>query len=182
MTVKSALTFTLIASMAASSVSVAAQENRTPENIWSTVRWLKPGTAVTLRTSRTGSDRRYFIRADDDAIMLLNVLDPSVPSDVAKLLRRKIAEHPDYFPLPIGRTIALDSRVYLSASGVVVAGQKIAEYDQVIERIPRPDVEGGVLEVEPGASISKQILLTIGVAVAAGIAFIIIECKTKGCD
>jgi len=180
--VKSALTFALIVSTAAPSVSVAAQENRTPENIWSTIRWLKPGTEVTLRTSRSGSNRRYFIRADDDAITLLNVSDPSVPSDVAKLLRRKIAEHPDYFPLPTGRTIALDSRVYLSTSGVVVAGQTIAEYDRVVERIPRPDVEGGALEVEPSASIAKQILLTIGVAVAAGIALIIIECKTKGCD
>jgi len=182
MTVKSALTFALIASMAASSVSVAAQENRTPENIWSTIRWLKPGTAVTLRTSRSGSHRRYFIRADDDAITLLNVSDPNVPSDVANLLRHKIAEHPDYFPLPTGRTIALDSRAYLSRSGVVVAGQNIAAYDQVVERIPRADVEGGALEVEPSASISKQILLTIGVAVAAGLALVFIECKTKGCD
>jgi hypothetical protein len=70
-------------------------------------------------------------------------LDPALPSDVAKLLRRTIVEHPDYFPAPEGKTFQLDSRVTLGADGLFVAGQKIAEYDQVVERILRADVEGG---------------------------------------
>jgi hypothetical protein len=89
---------------------------------------------------------------------------------VAKPLRRTIVEHPDYFPAPGGKTFQLDGRVTLGANGLFVAGQKIAEYDQVVERILPADVDGGAvsLEVKRGWSTSKQILVTLPAVWAAG--------------
>jgi hypothetical protein len=162
---KSAFVCALIASLAAQSASLAAQERT-----WSKVRNWRTGAEVTVRTSHPEPIRRHFIRADDDEATLLNLFDPALPSDVAKLLRRTIVEHPDYFPAPEGKTFQLDSRVSLGADGLFVAGQKIAEYDQVVERILRADVEGGAvsLEVKRGWSTSKQILVTLGAVWAAG--------------
>jgi hypothetical protein len=176
---KDALVFALTASLAMPSVSVGAQEKT-----WSKIRTWKPLAEVTLRTSRSGPDRRYFIRADDDAITLLNVSNPTIPAGVARSLRRTIAEHPDYLPLPDGKSIAFDARASLDASGLFVAGQQIAEYDQVVERIPRAEVEGGAvsLEVNPGWSTSKQILVTLGAVFAAGASIVIIGCVVQGCS
>jgi hypothetical protein len=180
MTMKSALVLALIASLTMPSASLAAPQTATLSDVLS----LTPGTEVTLWTSRSGGDRRYFIRADDDAIALLNLSDSKMPSSVAKLLRRQITEHPEYFPMPAGTTIALDNQASLGTSGLVVAGRKIAEYDQVVERIPRIDVQLGAasLEVKTGWSLSKQILATVGAAFAAGAAIVVIGCMTQRCD
>jgi len=178
---KSALVCVLIGSLAAPSVSFAGQERT-----WSRVRYWRPGVEVTVWTSHPEPIRRHFIRADDDEATLLNLLDPALPSDVAKLLRRTIAEHPDYFPAPEGKTLQLDSRVTLGTDGLFVAGQKIAEYDQVVERILRGDVENGTvqLELKPGMRASTKVL--IGVAIGIGVPMLLygIACASapRGCD
>jgi len=58
---------------------------------------------VTLRTSRPELNRRYFIKANDEAINFLNLSNPSLPTDIGNLLLRAIEEHPYYFPPPPAR-------------------------------------------------------------------------------
>jgi hypothetical protein len=175
---KSALALALIASLVVPSVSVGAQETS-----WSQIRTSKSMAEVTVRTSRSEPGRRYFIRADDDAITLLDVSNPAIPSGVAKSLRHTIAEHPDFLPLPDGKSIAFDDgRASLDTSGLLVAGRKIADYDQVVERIARVDVETGAvaLDINKGWPPGKQILVVLGAIVATPIVIMAIACA-RGC-
>ena len=145
---KSALVLALIGSLAAPSVCFAG-----PERIarsWSTIRWWRPGTEVTVWTSRSAPYGRHVIAADDSAIMLLNLADPPARADVAKSLLRAAVEHPEYFPTPEGTTFVLENRVLLNSTGVFVDDQKVAEYDQVVERVTRADVENGTVSLDNG--------------------------------
>jgi hypothetical protein len=176
---KSALVFTLIVTLIAPSMSFAQSGGER----WSAVRNSKPGSEVTV-TAQGGPRRRYFIAADNAGVTLLNVSDAALPTDVARTLRRAIAEHPGCFPAPDGVTFRLDDRVSLTAAGVFVSDRKIVEYDQIVERIPRNDVEAGtvLLDVKKEWSNTKQTLVAVGLAVAAGLATVGIVCATQRCD
>jgi hypothetical protein len=141
---KSALVFALIVSVVMQSVGVAAQES---PRTWSSLHKLKPGVEVAVWTSRTDLHYRYFAGVDDGAVILLNLSTPGLSSDVARLLQRAVAEHPEYFLVPDGKKIVLDDRVSVDSSGIFVAGQRLAEYDQLVERIARADIEAGAVFV-----------------------------------
>jgi len=179
---KSAVALALAASLTAPSASFAAPQATSSQ--WSKFRSSKPGAEVTLRVSGKESTRRYFIAADDEAIALLNLSDPALPPGVGRLLRRSVAEHPDHFPVPDGKTFQLDDKVTLDTFGLFVGGRKIANYDALVQRIARADVEGGAvsIEVDSGWPVSKQVLVTLGGIVAAGALSAVIACGAKGCD
>jgi hypothetical protein len=177
MAMKTALVLALIASLSAPSVSFAA-----PQGAWSEVRSARAGNEVTVRAPSSDRGGRYFIRADDDAVMLLNASDPALTAGVVRLLRRFVVEHPDYFPIPEGRTHRLDNHVFLDTSGLVVDGRKLANYDEVVERIARADVEGGAvsLDINKGWPPAKQILVVLGAIVATPVVIMAIACA-RGC-
>jgi hypothetical protein len=179
---KSALVLALITSLATPSAALAAPQRT---KLWSEIRSFKPGTEVTLRTARPELNRRYFINANDEAINFLNLSDPSLPSDIGKLLLRAIEEHPYYFPPPQGETVTLDRGVTLSEDGLFVAGQKVANYDVFVERTARADVENGTIRLELKPSMKTPTKILIGVAIFCGsvILGLGIACATepKGC-
>jgi hypothetical protein len=186
-----AVVLALIASLAMPSASFAAQERSgTPQRgsaspSWSTIRSWDLGAEVTVSTSRSESNRRYLIGVDDAAIALLDISGPRLPAGAAKLLRRQAKEHPEYFLEPDGKTIALDDHMSFNTSGLFVADQKVAEFGQIVERIPRAEVEGGTvfLDVKRGMRVSTQILIVLGVVVLAPPVIYAIACATapRGC-
>jgi hypothetical protein len=113
----------------------------------------------------------------------LNVSGIPLRSDVVRTLRHAIVEHPDYFPVADGVTLKLDDRVSLSSVGLFVADQKVAEYDHIVERIARTDVEAGtvLLDVKKGWSNTRQIMVALGIWALAGIATVAIACAAQGC-
>jgi len=174
--------FAVIASLLAPSMSFAAQ---TPVNdSWSTVRKWKPGAEVTVQTRSSESRRRYFISVDDEGVTLLNLSSVGLSSGVARALRQAASESPDHFAMADGVTFKLDEHASLSKAGLFVASQKIAEYDEVVERIVRKDVEAGtvVLDVKKGMPVGKQLLITLGVIVVSPIVIYAIACAAKRCD
>jgi len=117
---------------------------------------------------------RYFVAGDSEMVTLLNVFDPSLPPDVGKLLRRAVVEHPGYFRVSQspGATFVLGKQVVLRSTGLFVADQKIADYNQIVEEVPRVDVENGVVfigkaRVRKGMTTSRKKLLAIGIPVLA---------------
>jgi hypothetical protein len=180
---KSAVVFALLASLATPSVSFAGQVR--PGQSWSEVHRWKPGWEVTAwTTTRSDSRRGYIISTDDTGMLLLNVSGVELRADVIRTLRHAIVEHPDYFPVADGVTLRLDDRVSLTSVGLFVADQKVAEYDQIVERIARTDVDAGtvVLDVKKEWSKTRQILVTVGLIYLAGAVIIGIACASKGCD
>src|SRR5690242_4173223 len=98
-------------------LSAAGQER--DSRVWSRIRVLEPGAEVTVRTPGSAPRTRYFVAADDAAVTLLDVSEPALPPDVAKLLRRTAAKHPNYFARiqsPERTTLFLDRRVSVAPS------------------------------------------------------------------
>ena len=179
---KSALVFALVSSLLTPSVSFAGQTAATQS--WADVHSWKPGWELTAVTARSELRHGYFIAADAAGMTMLSVSGVALRADVLKTLRRAIVEHPDYFPVPDRVTFKLDDRVSLGSDGVFVAGQKVAEYDEIVRRIARTDVEDGtvVLNVTKGWSNTRQIMVTLGLAIAAGMTTMLIVCAAQRCD
>jgi hypothetical protein len=179
---KSAVVFALIGSLMMPSMSVAGQEGASRS--WSTIRHWEPGTEVTVRTPAFEQHRRHFIAADDAAITLLNLSGAGLPPNVAKPLLRIVVEHPEYFPVPDGKTVVLDKRVSLDSSGIFVSGQKVAEYSEIVERIARTDLEGGTVLVGASKGMSVSAQFWIGIALGFGLPAVIysVACAVRRCD
>jgi hypothetical protein len=117
---------------------------------------------------------RYFVAADNETVTLLNVFAPSLPTDVAKLLRHAVVEHPDYFAASQspGATFIVGKQVVLRSSGLFVADQKVADYNQIVEQVARADVENGVVllgkaRIRKRMETSTKALLGVGIPVLA---------------
>jgi hypothetical protein len=133
--------FAVIASLLAPSMSLAAQG--TPNEPWSRIHKWNPGAEVTVQTRNSELRRRYFISVDDDGVTLLNLSDVALPLDVTRVLRQAVGDSPDHFSMAEGVTFKLGERASLSLAGLFVQNQKIAEYDQVVQRVARTDVDAG---------------------------------------
>ena len=179
---KSAVVFALLASLATPSVSLAGQVR--PSQSWSMAHNWKPGSEVTVWTTGSNSRRGYIISTDDTGMTFLNVSGVPLRSDVVRTLRHAIVEHPEYFPVADSVTLKLDDRVSLTSVGLFVAGQKVAEYGQIVERIARTDVDAGtvLLDVKKEWSRTRQTLVAVGLIYLAGAVIIVIVCATGRCD
>ena len=178
---KSAFVVVLIVSMVTLSVGVAAQGN---PRTWSGIRKLQPGVEVAVRTSRNDLHYRSFAGADDSSVTVLDLSAAWLPSNVARVLRRALTEHPDYFPLPDGKKIVLDDGVAVDRAGVVVAGKKLATYEQMVEQIARADIEAGAVFVDGPIRrpIPKWGKALIVVAATLPVWIFPLICATQGCD
>ena len=121
---KSVLVFALIASVVVAPSVGAAQEN---PRTWRGIRKLQPGADVAVWTSRSDLHYRYFASADDGGVTVLDLHATGLPSNVAKVLQRALAEHPKYFVLPDGKKIMLDDGVTIDASGVFADSRKLQQ-------------------------------------------------------
>jgi hypothetical protein len=114
---------------------------------WSRARKLKPGTAIVLVDTsspaqpRSVQDRRHVIQTDDSSITVLNLTHIVLPPQVRGSLR-DLAEHrPEWFlAAERGRGFLLQDGVRIGPAGVLFAGRKVADLQQVLDRIAREDV------------------------------------------
>ena len=111
-----------------------------PDSNWSRVSKLAPGIeiVVTVRSSQPG--KRYFVRADESELTVLNLSNLTLPAAVTRVLRDIASNHREYFErAEKGETFLLDN-VRLVPDGVFVADRKVADLGQIIETIARNDV------------------------------------------
>jgi hypothetical protein len=156
---KSALSFTLIVCLMPSTVPLAAQENKeqpgrlaaaiTREAVrlaaaeqsqlpddWPRVRQLAAGGEILLTASGSQPLARYYVRADDHELTVLDLSRPTLPPDARRVLLDTLSHHPEVF----GAAPQVRSEVRVGPDGVFVAGQKVAELQEVLQRIARSDV------------------------------------------
>jgi hypothetical protein len=88
---------------------------------------------------------RYVLSVDDTRLRVLNTSTPGLSSEAANMLRRAASEHPSAFVVAPGTSLMVDKQVVLGSSGLFVGDQKVADYNQIVQEIPRVDVENGVV-------------------------------------
>jgi hypothetical protein len=121
--------------------SAAAQPPSTIDgrSNWQHVVRLKPGTEIVLEVHGLTPVSRHFLSADDSELVVLDLTDPALPKEVRRTLRELAVKHPRFLD-PGGRVRTRHGRVHVTAEGVFVRDQKVAQLEDVFDRIARRDV------------------------------------------
>jgi hypothetical protein len=112
------------------------------------------------------------LAANDTSLRFLNISDLGLAPDTVKLLRQTAAAHPGVFVVGPNTTVELGKGVVLRSSGLFVAGQRVADYDHVVQTVARADVESGAVllagaQVREGMDRPTKITLAAGISLAA---------------
>ncbi len=114
---------------------------------WLRVRKLKPGTAIVLVDRRSPAqpssvqDRCQLIQTDDSSITVLNLTRFVLPPQVRGALRDLAENRPEWFlAAERGRAFLLQDGVRIGPAGILFSGRKVADLQQVLDRIAREDV------------------------------------------
>jgi hypothetical protein len=168
---KSALSLVLIVCLVASAVPVAAQAvptgGRRGASDWSRVRNLAPGLEITVAVHGLPIGLRHFLRADESQLTVLNLTDPALAFGARRALADVAAHHPAELAAADPRATFESGNVRIGPGGVAVAGQRIGDLGQFVERIPRGDVIEIVGPAPEGLHGGKKGAL-IGAGVGAG--------------
>jgi hypothetical protein len=134
----------------AASPSEARSDGRSNMSDWSRVTRLRPGGEIMLTSAGVQRAKRYFLRADESGLTVLNVNGLELPDDVRETLISTADKHPDYFfevhdgatfqlKRPVGLR-RLGVLIQLSQAGVVVGGRSVADLEQVVEHVAKEDL------------------------------------------
>lgn len=110
---------------------------RAQPDAWSRVRELPSNADVAVTIAGSPPiERRVFVVADESCLTVLNLDDlmRRRESGAVRALREMNARHPDHL------TEFINGNVRVGAAGVFVGPRKVAERDDVIQRIARTDV------------------------------------------
>src|SRR5262245_10385801 len=119
---------------------------------WRPVRQLRPGGEIIVTVKGSPAGNRHFVLADESALVVLNLTDPTLPSAARELLRSMAMYHTAYFAEGASQGLfeQRDREVRIGRDGVFVAGRKVADLGQVVEHIARTDV-AEIQRRRPGA-------------------------------
>jgi hypothetical protein len=121
-------------------VDAAFRGGTPPETNWSRVGQLAPAAAIVVTAKGSQAGSRYFVAADESALIVLNLSHPTLSARSTRVLRDMASKHPEYFVAVLeGGTFGQDN-VRVGRDGLLVAGRKIADLDRVVVRIARGDV------------------------------------------
>lgn len=140
---------------------------------WSSVVHLAAGRQILLTGGTLRQSECYVIDVDDSAITLLNLAGVDMPNDVRAVLRETVTRHPDDFlQARRGQVFTLEKGVRLTDEGLDRNGQKLADLDAIILRVPRGDVaEISVRAKHIGAHIRRGALIGVAAGAAMGVAY-----------
>jgi hypothetical protein len=144
---------------------------------WTPVRQLRPGGEIVMTVKGSHSGNRYFVLADESALTVLNLTDPTLPGAARNVLRGMATYHTSFFAAPSQVSESFEERdVRVGRNGVFVAGRKVTDLGQVVEHIARTDVleiqrrrPGALSKVRRGALIGVLAGVALGVVAAHGI-------------
>jgi hypothetical protein len=111
-----------------------------PEWNWSRVSELAPATEVVVTAKVSQPGNRYFVSADEVALTVLNLTDPTLPAVSTRVLRDMASRHPEYFAAMQQHGTFGEGDVRVGRDGVFVADRKVADLGQIVETIARNDV------------------------------------------
>ena len=107
---------------------------------WSRVGELAPAANVVVTAKGLQPGSRYFVLADEFALTVLNLTDPTLPAVSTRVLRDMASRHPEYFAAMQQNGTFGEGDVRVGRDGVFVADRKVADLGQIVETIARNDV------------------------------------------
>src|SRR5262245_46105017 len=143
------------------------------ESDWSRVSRLQPAAEITVALNGAPPASRYFVTANDSALVVLNLTTPALSSSTARTLRDMAAQHPDHIVPALSTGAFRQGDVTIGRDGVFVSDRKVAELGQILETIPRGDVNeiwGPVIArgSVPGTLIGGWLGFAVGAVPALG--------------
>lgn len=123
--------FVLIAALLGTSVLSGADES-----MWKRVERFDAGTRVKITVEGSEPVERYFVQLSDKEVVVLNLTAPNLPK--RQLLNMAI-DNPVWIA-GTSKTTYRDNDLRVGPDGIFVKNKKVAELNQVIERIPRARV------------------------------------------
>jgi hypothetical protein len=136
------------------------QASGTAESDWSRVRKLVAATEVVVTVQGAQPGKRYFVRADESDLTVLNPTDPTLPRTAMRGLMDMASNQPEYFTARKGTLVNKELRV--GPDGVFVADRKVADLGQIVERIARTDVVTVRTKIRSGHQALGGALGTVG--------------------
>jgi hypothetical protein len=115
------------------------QQENNANTDWNRVPKLTPGTEITLAIQGAKPGNGYFLSADDSSITMLNLTESTLAANVKRVLRNIASAHPEYLLGTVTGTFT-DGTVNVGPDGAVMAGQKVADLRQVVERVERDKI------------------------------------------
>jgi hypothetical protein len=113
----------------------ADPQSDTADPNWSRVRTIVPGADIIVTLKGTPPATRYFVAADGSSLTVLNLTDPALPRTVTHRLRSVASNHPGYFTAEKIAFVDVDREIRVGPDGVFVAARRIADLEQIVERI-----------------------------------------------
>lgn len=107
---------------------------------WTRVTKLAAGTEIILTTRGSIAASRVFVLADEAGIIALNLTAPSLPAGLTKTLRRLASVAPERVAAIVRGAGFSDGEVHVGPDGVLVAGQRVASINDILDRTARVDV------------------------------------------
>jgi hypothetical protein len=146
---KSAVSLTLIVSLAGSALPVAAQhriastgrpiaaaitrlavrlaadpQSDTADPNWWRVRTIVPGDEIIVTLKGAPPAKRYFVEADGSNLTILNLTDPALASAATRRLRNVASNHPAYFTAKQIAFVDVDTEIRVGPDGGVCSGSQ----------------------------------------------------------
>jgi len=114
---------------------VASASFGADDAVWQRVQRMDPGTRIVV-TAGGATGERYLVQLSDTDLVVLNLTAPDLPK---RQLINMTIDNPAWMA-GTDKTTYRDNNVRVGPEGVFVKDKKIAELNQVVERIPRDKV------------------------------------------
>jgi len=126
-------------------VATAAQETTSDVRVdqpskWSRVVALERGVTILVELRGVPPVSRRFVWADDSELIVVNLDHPQLPDEARRALREAVSTHPDTLRRLNDGAQFVYRNVRVTPDGIFVAGRKVVETSDVLERIRRGDV------------------------------------------
>jgi hypothetical protein len=121
-------------------IDTATREGALLQSNWSRVAQLAPGAELVVTTRGAQPRTRHFAAADELVLIVLNLAHPALSPESRRVLRDLASQRPEYFvAMQKSGTFGQDD-VRIGRDGLFVANTRIADFEEVVERITRSDV------------------------------------------
>jgi hypothetical protein len=128
--------FVVCSSIGASALAGTSAVLKADEATWKRVQRLDPGARVKVTVGGAAAVERYFVKADEAELIVLNLTAANLPK---RQLLNMAVENPAWIA-GTSKTTYRDSNLRIGPDGLFVKNQKLADLAQVVEHIPRDRV------------------------------------------
>jgi len=137
---------------------------------WSRVPLLATSTRVWVTVHGVQYSSRYFVTADETVLTVLNLVDPSLPSDVRRVLSSLARRQPSYFAVDRPQ-VFVDGNVRVDPDGLFVSGQKVSTFERLVERFARSEIAEVRVDRDSSGTFMGNFggLIAIGTTIAGAI-------------